>query len=309
LAKLLLIVNPSASSVTPRSQVLIQRTFNRDHDVELVETTRRGHATRLAEEAAARRFDGAIVLGGDGTLNEAANGLIGSDTALLPLPGGSTNVFARTLGLPDDPLEAAAVVLRGFEDGHMNRVGLGTANGRSFLFHAGIGFDAAVVEQVERNSDLKRYLSHPLFAYKAVMTWLRHFDRKTPHFQVEFPDGSSIDDGYFLVALNTNPYTYLGSIPFDIAPDAGLDRALAAVTIRSLRADRLLRIAAGALTGNPRLAARRDVDHRSDLDTFTVSATEPFPWQLDGDFLGRVDRVEFTHQPEALLLVRPQLGS
>lgn len=305
MAKLLLIVNPSASSVTPRSQVLIQRTFNRDHDVELVETTRRGHATRLAEDAAARGFDGAIVLGGDGTLNEAANGLIDSDTALLPLPGGSTNVFARTLGLPDDPFDAAAVVLRAFEEKQMNRVGLGTANGRSFLFHAGIGFDAAVVEQVERNSDLKRYLSHPLFAYKAVATWARHFDRKNPHFRVEFADGTTIDDGYFMVALNTNPYTYLGSIPFDIAPEADLDRALAVVTIRSLRADHLLQVAAGALMGNPRLTAGRTIDHQSDLTTFAVTADEPFPWQLDGDFLGRLTRVEFTHRPNALLLVRP----
>jgi len=305
LAKLLLIVNPSASSVTPRSQVLIQRTFNRNHDVELVETTRRGHATRLAEDAAARNFDGAIVLGGDGTLNEAANGLVDTDTALLPLPGGSTNVFARTLGLPDDPLEAATVVLQAFEDRQMNRVGLGIANGRSFLFHAGIGFDAAVVEQVERNSDLKRYLSHPLFAYKAVTTWLRHFDRKNPHFRVEFSDGTSIDDGYFMVALNTNPYTYLGSIPFDIAPDASLDRALATVTIRSLRADQLLRLATGALLANTRLSANRNVDHRSDLTTFTVLSDEPFPWQLDGDFLGRVDRIDFSHRSDALLLVRP----
>ena len=100
------IVNESASSVTARARVVIRKALSADHEVTVAETSRRGHATRLAQGAAAHGLDAVVVLGGDGTLNEAANGLAGTDTALGVLPGGSTNVFARTIGMPNDPVEA-----------------------------------------------------------------------------------------------------------------------------------------------------------------------------------------------------------
>src|ERR1700694_4362073 len=109
--RLLLLVNTSASSVTPRGRVVIQKALSADHDVHVTETGRRGHATRLALGAAAEKVDVVVVLGGDGTLNEAANGLAGTETALAVLPGGSTNVFARTIGLAHDPIEATGQLL------------------------------------------------------------------------------------------------------------------------------------------------------------------------------------------------------
>ena len=186
--KLLLVVNPYSSSVTARSRVVIRKALSGDHDVTLAETSRRGHASRLAQGAAADGTDVVVALGGDGTVNEAANGLAGSDTALAVLPGGSTNVFARTIGLPNDPIEATAVLLEALEARSIHRVGLGSVNGRYFCFHVGIGYDAAVVEQVESRSGLKRYASHPLFVYSAVDTWFRHYDHKRPRFTVRFPD-------------------------------------------------------------------------------------------------------------------------
>ena len=81
-------------------------------------------------------FDLVVVLGGDGTLNEVANGLAGTETALAALPGGSTNVFARTIGLPDDPVEATGSLLDALEAGSVRRIGLGVMNDRYFLFHA-----------------------------------------------------------------------------------------------------------------------------------------------------------------------------
>ena len=148
--RVLLVVNASASSVTPRTRVVIAKALAADHSVEVAETSRRGHASRLAQGAAASGVDVVVVLGGDGTVNEAANGLAGSSTALGVLPGGSTNVFARTIGCPNDPIEATGQLLAALSRRSIRRVGLGSANGRYFLFHAGIGFDAAVVEQVER---------------------------------------------------------------------------------------------------------------------------------------------------------------
>ena len=127
------------------------------------------------------------MLGGDGTQNEAANGLAGTQTALASLPGGSTNVFARTIGLPNDPIEATGVLLDALAKKSIRRIGLGSVNDRYFLFHTGVGFDAAVVRQVERRDTYKRWFGHPLFIYATVVTWLRHYDRRHPHFRCGSP--------------------------------------------------------------------------------------------------------------------------
>ena len=129
---------------------MIQKALSADHEVAVAETSRRGHASRLAQGAAADGVDVVVVLGGDGTLNEAANGLAETETALGVLPGGSTNVFARTIGQPIDPIEATGSLLNALARGSVERVGLGSVNGRYFLFHTGVGFDAAVVAQVEK---------------------------------------------------------------------------------------------------------------------------------------------------------------
>src|SRR6187399_1135292 len=130
--KVLLLVNSSASSVTARSRVVIRKALAADHEVTLAETSRRGHATRLAQGAAAVGTDVVVVLGGDGTLNEAANGLAGTSCALGVLPGGSTNVFARTLGLPNDPIAAVHLLTAGLALGQVEPIGLGRVNGRYF---------------------------------------------------------------------------------------------------------------------------------------------------------------------------------
>lgn len=303
--KIVLIANASASSVTARTRVVIQKALSADHDVELRETARRGHATRLAKGAAAGGADVVCVLGGDGTLNEAANGVVGTKTALAPLPGGSTNVFARTLGLPEDPVHATAVTLEALESGSIRSIGLGSANARYFLFHTGVGYDAAVVEQVEKHGQLKRWAGHSLFAYAAVDTWLRHYDRKSPHFAVDFGDGNPVDDGYFSVCLNTDPYTYLGTRPFHLAPSASLDKPLTVVTLRSLGAFRLSRLALATLRRSNGVSTGRGIDVHRDVHSFTIQSDEPFPYQLDGDYLGDVTSIDFTWEPEALRLVVP----
>lgn len=272
----------------------------------MAETTRRNHATRLAEDAARRGVDGVVVLGGDGTVNEVANGIVGTDCALIPLPGGSTNVFCRTMGLPDDPQQAVALALASIDRQLIQRVGVGSANGRYFLFHTGVGFDAAVVEQVERQGDLKRYLNHPLFVWAAVKTWLRHYDRSRPAFSVEFADGT-VEDGYFTICLNTDPYTYLGNRPLHIAPDATLDRALAAVTLTSLRSDHLVRLVYDALRPPAGLTTNKWVDYRTDVVTAVLRSRRPVPVQVDGDFIGTTDEVRFAYHPDAMLLVRTDL--
>jgi diacylglycerol kinase family enzyme len=298
--RLLLIVNSSASSVTPRGRVVIQKALSADHEVTVAETSRRNHAARLAQGAARDGVEAVVVLGGDGTLNEAANGLAGTETALAPLPGGSTNVFARTIGLPNDPIEATGALLAGLAADRIESVGLGSVNGRYFLFHVGLGFDAAVVEQVERRAQLKRWAGHPLFVFSAFTTWFRHYDKSRPRFEV---DGVP---GYFTIVMNTNPYTFLGNRPLDLVPEATLDRGLAAVTFRTLAFDKVLRATVSALAGND-IRRLRFLDVRTDVDNLKVVGTdgEPFPYQVDGDYLGEIAELEFRHEPDVLRLVLP----
>ncbi len=303
--RMLLLVNSSASSVTARGRVVIQKALSADHDVTMAETNRRGHATRLSQGAANEGFDVVVALGGDGTLNEAANGLAGSDTALAALPGGSTNVFARTIGLPNDPIEATGALLDALARDRIDRVGLGSVNGRYFLFHVGLGFDAAVVEQVERRAGLKRWASHPLFVYSAFATWFSHYDRTRPRFAVHHADGAMVDDVYFAICMNTNPYTFLGNLPLDLAPEASLDRGLAMLSIRTLEFGKILRLVGEALAGKRGIGRHRFVDYRYDVGKLTVEGHGPFPYQVDGDYLGEVEHLEFRHEPDVLRLVMP----
>ena len=104
-------VNSFASSVTARNTVVVHRRLSRNHQVELVETNRRGHATRFAHDAARRGVDVVVGFGGDGTLNEVATGIAGTDTALGALPGGSTNVFKYSDSEIDQLLDKARTTL------------------------------------------------------------------------------------------------------------------------------------------------------------------------------------------------------
>ena len=291
--------------MTARARVVIRKALAADHDVELAETSRRGHARRLAQGAAATGTDVVAVLGGDGTLNEAANGLVGTDAALAVLPGGSTNVFARSIGLPNDPVEATGVLLEALAADSVRPVGLGVVNGRYFLFHTGVGFDAEVVHQVERRGALKRWAGHPLFIGAAITTWFRHYDRTRPRMAVRFPDGDTVDDGYFTVVLNSSPYTYLGERPLDVAPEATLDRGLVCLTVRRLDLATVLTLAASALSTGRRARRGQWTDYRTDLPGVQVTGLGPVPYQVDGDYLGPADALEFRHEPEALRLVLP----
>jgi diacylglycerol kinase family enzyme len=302
--RLLLIVNSFASSVTARNTVLVQQTLGAIADVSTVETNRRGHASRFAQDAASRGVDVVAVFGGDGTLNEAVNGIARSDTALAVLPGGSTNVFARILGIPNDPVPAANVVADAIKRESVRQVGLGSVNGRYFCFHTGVGFDAAVVGRVERSGSLKRWAGHPLFVWEGLRTWLRGYDRRHSHFGLSFPEGDIVDDGFFTIVLNSDPYTYLGNRPLSLAPAADLDRGLVAITFRSLSAATMLGAIGRALRGRPlRPGGRLDV--RTDLAALELASPVPFPYQVDGDHLGDTRRLSFRHAPDALRVLVP----
>jgi len=303
--RILLIVNSFASSVTPRNTVLVHEHLAKHHDVQVVETNERGHATRFAQDAASRGLDAVVGFGGDGTLNEIATGLAGSDTALAMLPGGSTNVFVRTLGVANDPMVALTQLMAGIDRNEIERVSLGQANGRYFTFHAGIGYDAAVVEQVERRSSLKRVVGQPLFAYSALHSWFKSYDRKYPHFTMNI-DGRAIPNGFFSVVLNTNPYTFVGKHPIHLSSAASLEKKLVVVTFRKMTTPLMLKTLYSALRRGG-LETSSGIDIATDVENVKIEFPAPFPYQLDGDYLGDTTSIEIKHCPEALRLVRPTI--
>ena len=305
--RLLLVVNSFASSVNARNTVIIHRLLSRSHDVEIVETNRRGHAIRFAQDAARRELDAVVAFGGDGTLNEVATGLAGTETALAVLPGGSTNVFARTIGMANDPIVATNSLLAGLHEGRIDPVGLGRVNGRYFCFHVGIGFDAAVVASVERHASLKRWLGHPLFMWSSASTWARGYDRSQPQFTIRDGQSDRIVEGLFTVVLNTGPYTYLGNRPIDLAPDARLQRGLTAVTFTSLHLPVLGSALLRALRGRP-VSKINGIDEWPSANDLRISAqqtTAPVPFQVDGDYLGETDLLDIDYVDNAIRLVWP----
>jgi diacylglycerol kinase family enzyme len=304
--KVMLLVNPYASGVDWKSRMQANSALLAGHDLTTVETTKRDDATGIAAQAAEDGFDVVAVLGGDGTLNEAANGLAGSSTALAALPGGSTNVFARTIGFAPKVGKAAPQLAEALgRPDSIRTFGLGTVNGRHFLFHLGVGYDAEVVAQVERRSDLKRKLGQVVFVYASFATYFKHYDHRRPSFAVDFPDGTSVEDGFFTICLNTNPYTYLGARPLYVTPDTGPERGLVTVTTRKLKVRTLLTLFGSALGKGKILRRSKSVDYHTDLPSLVVRGHKPFPHQVDGDYLGRAEELRVSHGEASIRLVVP----
>jgi diacylglycerol kinase family enzyme len=303
--RIVLLVNATASKVTARDCDAVGEVLRREHTVDIQPTKGRRHATVLAREAADRGTDVVAVLAGDGTLNEAADGLASTDTALAALPGGSTNVYARTLGVARAPTEAATRLLASLRRRSLLRIGLGAANGRRFLFHCGIGFDAAVIERVETRRPLKRYFAHPLYVAAAFDTWFRRYDRKRQRFDLTLGSGETVTHAGFAIVSKTSPYTYLGARGLAVAREAGLDSPLSLTAFQSMDPTTLIGGAASAMLSGRFLAHRAGVVHRAGLIEIEVSATRPFPWQVDGDFVAITNRLEISYEPGVLDLVLP----
>src|SRR2546430_10711493 len=146
--RMLIIVNPYATTVSDRLKNLVVYALRGSYHVDAIDTEARDHATDLCREAARSGYDVVVAFGGDGTVNEAANGLAGSDTPLSCLPGGRTNVYCRMLGIPTDVVDATEHLLQLADDWRPRRLDLGHVNERKFLFSAGVGLDRSEERRV-----------------------------------------------------------------------------------------------------------------------------------------------------------------
>ncbi len=279
-----------------------------------METRYRGDATRLAAGAAASRAGGVVItLGGDGTVNEAVNGLRAAADehhiaaadlpALAALPGGNANVFIRSLGLPPDPVDAAARLIEDLAAGQERLIGLGTANGRYFTFNAGLGLDAEVVRAVEGRRAHGRALTPARYARTALRQFFRVTDRRHPAITIAAPEDVCAEAVFVCIVSNSAPWTYLGDRPVHTNPDASFDTGLDLFALRSLGT-------AGTFWTLRQMLSQRSEPPRArglltghDLDKITLQADRPVAFQVDGEYIGEAELVEFRAVPAALRVI------
>src|SRR5437588_8790582 len=218
--RMLIIVNPYATTVSDRLKNLVVYALRGSYEVDAIDTEARDHATELCREAARQRYDVVVAFGGDGTVNEAANGLVGSDTALTCLPGGRTNVYCRMLGIPTDVVDATEHLLQLADDWRVRRFDLGHVNERKFLFSAGAGLDASVVERVDAHPRLKARLGEWYYTWEGIRTFNRRYLLHPPRLDVEL--GEERITGVTAIVQNGAPYTYFGNRPVHMGEGAAL---------------------------------------------------------------------------------------
>ena len=303
--RMLIIVNPYASTVSDRLRHLVVYALQGRFEVDAVDTEARGHATELCREAAHEGYDVVVAFGGDGTVNEAANGLLGSPTPLSCLPGGSANVFGKMLGIPGDPVDATEHLLAMADDWRPRKVDLGVVNGRCFTFASGLGLDASVVERVDSNPRLKARFGPWFFTWVAVSTFMRRYVVSPPRLTVRTAAGEELD-GVTAVVQNGSPFTYFQNRPVDIAEGATLDSGtLAGGILRRATPLAGASIAYRALSSRARVTRNRQITGLPDATGIVVTSADgrPLPLQVDGDYLGEVAEARYSVLPEALNVV------
>ena len=303
--RMLVIVNPYATTVSDRLRNLVVYALGSRYAVEAIDTQERGHATQICREAATEGYDVVVAFGGDGTVNEAANGLAGSETPLTALPGGSTNVWCRTLGIPNDVVDATEHLLRMADDFRPRRVDLGLVGDRHFVFGSGIGLDASVTERVDAHPYRKARLGPWYYTYAALATFMRRYLVDPPRFRVE-AGGHSLE-AVTAIVQNSDPFTYFAKRPIRVNQNAGLDTGdLSVAALRRATVLGMPTLIARVFSGRPEVVTRhRQIESMPGVTRARVATVDgrPFPLEVDGDYVGEFEEVVYGIAPRSLTAV------
>ncbi len=294
----MLVANPWAGSVSARTREVMIKALGADFTVEGAETQAREHASDLARDAVDRGFDAVIAFGGDGTINEVAQALVGTDVALGILPGGSTNVMARSLGIPIDPVEATSYLAHHLRSGTRRRINVGRADQRYFLFSAGMGLDGEVVKRVEQNPEGKREHGEWLFLWNAITAALGEYRGVDPVISMRV-DGAEEERVVVAVTCNGRPFTYFKRWPVDVCPQAHLDGDLDVFGLRKVTTALVPRIAWALLVSRSHVGWKSGTYHH-DIRSVDLRADRPLPVQVDGDYIGEWTSATIRMIPNAL---------
>ena len=305
----LLIVNPNATSTTPAARDLLAHALESRVELRVEHTTHRGHAAELAQWAATEGVEVIVVHGGDGTVNEAVNGFLpepGKPIEFAPriavLPGGSANVFARSLGIAADPVVATNQLIDLLADGAHRRIGLGYADNRWFTFNAGLGVDARVCEAIDNARAAGHTPTPTRYVANTVLQFMRtQFDK--PLLTLRIPGAEPVTGVHYAFVSNSSPWTYLDTRPIHTNPGTTFEGGLGIFAMRTMGVVPSLWVARQLLfAAEPKSDKLFRVD---DLTDVQISAAAPIGFQMDGDYLGTREHVEFRSVPETLDVIAP----
>ena len=314
----MLIVNPNATSTTPAGRDLVAHALQSRVGLVVTHTDHRGHAIEIAEAAKRDGSDVIIVHGGDGTVNEVVNGLLGkpgpdrpaADTlpAVAVVPGGSANVFARALGISPDPIEATnqLIDLLGAHRGAWRRIGLMDCVERWAVFTAGMGVDGDVVAAVEAQRAKGRKVTAGRYIRIAVREMLGSV-RDEPLLTVHLPDREPVSGVHFAFVSNASPWTYANARPVWTNPDTTFETGLGVFAVTTTNVAANLLVVRRMLSKKAKIKGKHLI-REDNLPWVRITSAEPIACQVDGDFLGMRDDMTFTAVPQALAVVAPALN-
>ncbi len=312
-----LIVNPNATSTTAAGRDLLAHALESRVELTVVHTDHRGHAIEIAEAARRDGIDVIIVHGGDGTVNEVVNGLLGIPSrqglpdgpmpAVAVVPGGSANVFARALGISPDPIEATNQLIDLLSErrngGSWRRIGLMDCGERWAVFTAGMGVDGDVVAAVEAQRAKGRKVTAGRYIRIAVREMLSNV-REEPRLTLELPGREPVSGVYFAFVSNASPWTYANTRPVWTNPETTFDTGLGVFATTSMNVWKNLMLVRRMLAKKPNIKAKHLI-REDDVDFVRITASEPVACQIDGDYLGLRAVMTFRAVPAAVSVVAP----
>ena len=308
--RMLIIVNPYATTVSDRLKNLVVYALQGRYDVEAVSTEAQHHAIEIGREARDGGYDIVVAFGGDGTLNEVANGLAGTDVPVSVLPGGSTNVVCRTLGIPNDVVDATEHLLGVADDFRPRRIDLGDVNGRRFVFSCGIGLDATAARRVDAHPQMKARAGPYYYTWATLSGFYRQYLRNPVTLRIE-ARGRELE-GITALAQNSDPFTYFGERPIRVCEGVALDDGTLSMAVLKRAAQRDAPTLITRLFSDRLSAAKHNqIVQLDDLTEARVSSasvdaageTRPCPVQVDGDYFGEHTRIDMRVEPGALTVV------
>lgn len=292
MARCVLINNPvSRHSLTDdRLEAVLRIAREAGWDVTCTATQYRGHATEIARVHADDAADVVLVAGGDGTINEAVNGMMASSrrAALAVLPGGTANVWAKETHMPKRP-EAA---MRAIITGQPRQVDLGRAGERYFLLMAGVGFDAEIVPRV--STRMKRWLGAAAYIVKGAPAAFR---ADTPEARYQLDGAVRKSPLFWMLIGNTRSYGGLIDISYRARADDGV------LDVCMMYRGGVWRL----LADGARLLRKRH-DRSPNVDYICCRSVDVFtpglPVQIDGEYAGKTPlRIDVA--PLALTVIVP----
>lgn len=297
-----LIVNPVATRANPQIRDRVEAALGSRGPLSVLVTERGGQAGALAARAVAEGASMVVVLGGDGTVSEAAGTLSGGDVGLVPIPAGSTNVFARALGWPHHTRRAIRALEHAlntpvWREVHLARIEAGE-NNRIVCMNAGVGLDAETIHRVEAHPWIKTRFRHAGVSVATVRTVSA--SRRTA-ISVTVDGNEAIDLASIMVVCGS-PYAYVGPRPLDLAPDARFDGRLRWFGLPSLSWAALAGALSGAVRGGRHIGGSRYADGWAER-SIVIESRHPVAVQCDGEPLGWHTFVRITPGPTLRVLV------